>query len=245
MKNYHYNYIITNLNNYKRYIGVRSCNCWPTEDNKYTGSCKTLKKIMVKEGKEWFKKEIIALWDIRELAVEHEIRLHNYFEVGMNPMFYNQSKQTSTRWDTTGVKLSGETRKKLSEIHKGKKISEETKRKISKSEKGKKTSEETKRKMSKSASGKNNPMYGKKHTEKTKNKMSLSRQGKNAPWYGKKLTKEARRKLSLANLGKNNPNYGKRRKQKRIQCPHCDKIGGVVNMKRYHMDNCKYNPNKK
>ncbi len=28
--------------------------------------------------------------------------------------------------------------------------------------------------------------------------------------------------------------------RKRITCPHCNKIGGAGNMKRYHFDNCKY-----
>lgn len=28
-------------------------------------------------------------------------------------------------------------------------------------------------------------------------------------------------------------------KQKELTCPHCGKVGGAANMKRYHMDNCK------
>jgi hypothetical protein len=31
----------------------------------------------------------------------------------------------------------------------------------------------------------------------------------------------------------------KGKKQKKITCPHCNKLGGVPNMKRYHFDNCK------
>lgn len=100
--NYHYNYIITNLNNHKRYIGVRSCNCHPIEDNNYWGSCKTLLESIEKEGLEWFRKDVIAIWGNRELAVEHEIKMHNWFEVGSNPMFYNKAKQTSTGYDQTG-----------------------------------------------------------------------------------------------------------------------------------------------
>ena len=41
-----------------------------------------------------------------------------------------------------------ETRKKMSESHKGKKMSDEAKRKVSESRKGKKRSEETRRKIS-------------------------------------------------------------------------------------------------
>ena len=33
----------------------------------------------------------------------------------------------------------------------------------------------------------------------------------------------------------------KNRKQEKIQCPHCQKIGSSTNMKRYHFNNCKFN----
>jgi hypothetical protein len=29
-----------------------------------------------------------------------------------------------------------------------------------------------------------------------------------------------------------------------IECPHCNKVGQLTNMKRWHFDNCKNNPNK-
>jgi len=41
---------------------------------------------------------------------------------------------------------------------------------------------------------------------------------------------EVRKKLSLAHLGK--------AKQK-VCCPHCEKIGGIGSMRRWHFDNCK------
>jgi hypothetical protein len=37
----------------------------------------------------------------------------------------------------------------------------------------------------------------------------------------------------------------KDKKRKRIKCPHCGKIGGNNNMKRYHFDNCKYKKEEK
>ena len=36
------------------------------------------------------------------------------------------------------------------------------------------------------------------------------------------------------------PCSGKEWVQQNITCPHCNKQGGVSNMKRYHLDNCKY-----
>jgi len=34
-----------------------------------------------------------------------------------------------------------------------------------------------------------------------------------------------------------------RGKQKIVRCPHCNKTGGISNMKRWHFDNCKYKQN--
>lgn len=50
-----------------------------------------------------------------------------------------------------GKRVSEETRQKMSAIHKGKKFSEETRQKLSEANKGKKVSEESKRKMSEKA----------------------------------------------------------------------------------------------
>ena len=40
---------------------------------------------------------------------------------------------------------------------------------------------------------------------------------------------------------KSNPNR-KKKEDKKIQCPHCDKIGIPANMYRWHFDNCKHKP---
>ena len=220
---YHYNYIITNLNNHKRYIGVRSCNCRPVEDIGYWGSCNLLKEIMLKEGEGCFKKDIFKIWGTRELAVEHEIMLHDYFEVAINPMFYNEAKQTSIRFDTTGKKHIKETRKKMSESHVdirgennpmyGRKHTEETKKKISKVHKGKFISDETKKKISEK-------LIGKRHTEETKKKISEKLIGKrhteehkknlSKSVIGKKHTEETKKKMSISTSGVNNPMYGKK-----------------------------------
>ena len=56
----------------------------------------------------------------------------------------------------------------------GFKHSEESKRKISDAHKGKTHSEETKKKMSERQKGENHPFYGKTHSEETKKKISES-----------------------------------------------------------------------
>ena len=53
--------------------------------------------------------------------------------------------------------------------------------------------------------------------------------GDKNPFYGKKHTPETVAKLS--NIHKN---------RKKVQCPHCQKIGDISNMTRWHLDNCKH-----
>lgn len=105
-------------------------------------------------------------------------------------------------------------------------------------------------------------------TAKTRERMSMSKKGIPSPLKGKpksadhaaKLAKNsAARKglknpaISAAKLGKPSKLKGRKRPQlslKRlgvprgpqriITCPHCLKQGGITNMVRYHMDNCKH-----
>jgi hypothetical protein len=42
--------------------------------------------------------------------------------------------------------------------------------------------------------------------------------------------------------GKNNGKNGTTGFQQKVECPHCNKIGNLINMKRYHFDNCKFKP---
>jgi hypothetical protein len=89
-------------------------------------------------------------------------------------------------------------------FNKGKPRSEETKRKISESHKGIRPSDETRRKLSKAHMGivtwnkglhpdymqkENHPMFGKHHTEETRRKISLATKGK-------KMSEEFKRKIS-------------------------------------------------
>jgi group I intron endonuclease len=90
--------------------------------------------------------------------------------------------------------MSDETKKKISEAHKGKKASEEAKLKMSQSQKGRKHSEETKIRMGLKSKGHKRGL-GSKHTEETKIKMRLKSRGR-------KHTEESKLKLSIAHKGK-------------------------------------------
>jgi hypothetical protein len=60
MIKYHYTYVIMNLINRMRYIGVRSCSCLPEEDNSYMGSSVYLKSDIIEYRQDSFVKQILG-----------------------------------------------------------------------------------------------------------------------------------------------------------------------------------------
>jgi len=257
---YHYTYIITNTTNQMQYIGVRSCNCLPENDDGYMGSSKSLDEAMNKTP-EAFTKIIIDTSPTREIANANEQWLHETYDVAKNPEFYNlciaplgfcragspHTEETKEKMSDSqrGKTRSAETRKKMSEAKKGKKPSPEARKKMSDSQRGRKHSPETRKKMSAAQSGENHYMYGKTHSPETlkkiseatsgktfspetRKKLSAAQSGEKGHWYGKHLSPETRKKMSSP-----------RGPQKKIQCPHCSKIGGNAMMKRHHFNNCR------
>ncbi len=105
-KNYHYTYRIDNIKMAKSYIGVRTSKIHPEKDLgiKYF-SHSTDKNFMVdqRENPENYKYLVIEIHPTRSSAIGEEISLHVWFDVGVNPKFYNRVKQTSTSFDTTGI----------------------------------------------------------------------------------------------------------------------------------------------
>jgi hypothetical protein len=112
-----------------------------------------------------------------------------------------------------GKTLSEETRRKIGDANKN--PSEETRRKISESNKGKTRSEETRRKMSEAQKGENHYMYGKIHSEETKIKLSEAHKGKI-------LSEEHKEKISEAHKGKKWWNDGCGNRKMMIECPGDD-----------------------
>lgn len=102
----------------------------------------------------------------------------------------------------------------------GKRLSEETKKKISESHKGFKMSEETKQKISKANTGENNPMYHRHHTKESRKIMSEKKIGKydgeNNPHWGKHHTEETKQRLSQTRIGGDNP------RAKKVYCKELD-----------------------
>lgn len=101
----------------------------------------------------------------------------------------------------------------------------EHREKIATSLKGTKHSDEVNAK--KGRSGAENAFYGKTHTEESKQKNRLAH-------IGKTKTAEQKKALSVKMKGV------KKGPQEAVECPHCKKVGGVSNMKRYHFEACKH-----
>ena len=123
----HYTYLIQSRNGeVMNYIGVRSCECSPEEDN-YWGSSKHLPQDI----SDTHNRYIIDTYDTRGEAVADEIWMHDFFDVAINPKYYNKAKQTSIGFDTAGVKtgrpsptagttVSEENKQKTRDMWKGK-----------------------------------------------------------------------------------------------------------------------------
>jgi hypothetical protein len=143
----------------------------------------------------------------------------------MNESFYNLAKQTSTGYDTQGIKLTEKQLMKRRELRGKRKCSEETKKRISDALTGKKHNQE-RRKI-------NSEVHkGITHSEETKKKISELTSGENNGFYGKNHSEETRRKISEGQKGK--PKI-----REKVKCPHCEKIGDQSLMTRWHFNNCK------
>ena len=103
---YHYVYRITNTKIKKHYYGAHSSKNKPILDIglKYFSSSKD-KNFMIEQkiNPSVFKYKVVKIFKSRKDAILFEIFLHNKFDVGKNPRFYNGAKQSSTGFDTTGI----------------------------------------------------------------------------------------------------------------------------------------------
>lgn len=154
MDKQHYVYLLQHKTMDMNYIGVRTCTGRVDQDD-YMGSSRS----MTNAEKSQCRKIILGRFATRVEAVSYEIELHNRFDVVNSPNFWNNAKQTSTGFDTTGRVMSEEEKVKRSKAlkghkgattWKGKKLPKSTCKKISESSKGKPKSEAHKEALRKS-----------------------------------------------------------------------------------------------
>jgi len=224
----HYVYKITNLNPTDErlyYIGVKS-SLDPDNDN-YMGSSKYLDEAMKEIGSEHFKKEVLSTWETRKEAVQEEIRLHEYFDVARNKLFYNKAKQKSDGFDCYGASFV---------------FSDSHKLKISEKLKGITRSDKTKSLMGENhadVSGTNNPMFGNGYKNSGKNHyLNMMSEEERKSWISKNLIG---RNIQFSPQAKENISNGAKNRKRGI-CPHCNNEADMSNLKQYHYDKCLKHP---
>lgn len=219
---------------------------------KYLGSGKYWKSHIKKHGKE----HVVTLWcqlfDTQELLTDFALLFSEHWDIVNSKVWANLILENGLDGTIPGTIFgprSDETKAKISASHIGKIVSDETKAKLSEINTGKVLSTETKAKISASNTGQ-------KRTEETKAKMSASRIGMKVSdevrinmskpksdqhkvnltiaqklrWINNPCTDET--KLKMSNIKKGIP-------KRIIECPHCGKSGGELQMCRWHFNNCK------
>ena len=125
---YFYTYSITNIITGMQYIGKRQSTVKPVNDIgiKYFSSSNDSEFMEdQRENPRHYKYEVIKTFSSAKEQAEYEILLHEKYDVGKNPMFYNKVKQTSAKFDTTGFKRSTKSKDEQSKRMTGKKYSKE------------------------------------------------------------------------------------------------------------------------
>jgi len=172
---HHYTYLLKCIDTKELYIGKRSCKITPNRDS-YWSSSKVV-KAMMRDGKR-FLKRVLQEHSTAKEALEHEIALHNKYDVGRSPRFLNLSKQTSSGFDVTGVPMSQARIDQIVARNKTRVYTQETCDKISKNNKGKIPWNK-----------------GKKASEMARKRLSLSCKGR-VPWNkGKAMSEDQKEKL--------------------------------------------------
>lgn len=226
------------------YIGSRTKkNCHP--DDGYICSSKVVKPLIEKNPKNWVR-EILFIGDPKE-AIAMESKLLCDVDAAKNPMSYNQHNQ-NMKWTRLGCKDTPEVLLKKSKARTGSKNPSFGKcGELSPNwgRKHKPRSAETLAKISAANKGKPSPTKGMKMppmTDEQRKKISIALKGKVSPMKGK--TNPNVSESNKKRIGIKRPEHslfmtGRTWKYLKSTCPHCNKIGGGGNMKKYHFEKCK------
>ena len=200
-------YLIRNTLNGKCYIGKTTKDAIRIRIRDHIGGYGSLliARAVEKHGKDAFTFEILHDGIINELLDTYEIEAIKRYNT------FNRDNGYNLTHGGDGVMPTEDTRKKMSDAHKGKKLTLEHRRKIGEAGKGRRNSEETLQKMSEAQKGNKNHAFGKHPSKESRQKMSEARKGNKNHFFGKTHSKEARRKISEAGKGRT-PSEETRRK---------------------------------
>ena len=191
----------------------------------YTGSGKYWKDHLRVHGKEHVKTIWCQLFTTPEELTLYALTFSKQNNIVKSTEWANLIIEDGFGGGRPGMKLSEESRKKISEKNKGKryragfKNSAEHNEILRLSRIGSHHTDEVKAQISSSKLGRKNTID---------HNLKISETMKGRP--GKPMTEDHKKKLLSANLGK---------KHTIVTCPHCSKSGGGGAMKQYHFDRCK------
>jgi hypothetical protein len=108
-KKYFYTYLVTEKTTGKKYIGMRGSVLEPKDDlgkEYFTSSNDQEFGARVRSTPDLFDFTILATFESSKEALYHEIYLHEKYDVGRNPEFYNRAKSTKSGFGTAGKILA-------------------------------------------------------------------------------------------------------------------------------------------
>ena len=225
-----YTYLIRHRPTNHVYYGMRAANqVDPHKDlwQQYFTSSPRVHQLIEETGRDSFDIEIRRVFETKEQAVAWETRVLRRCKVLHDDRWINQNVAGY-------IVPTEESRKKISDFHKGRPKSQEHRKNLSESQKGKPKkyvqTEEHRRKNSLANSGKNNPMYGPCSPERAAN-ISAAKKGKPAHNKGVAMSEEQKAKIratKLANPTKMSAEVIEKRSEKirgqkreKRHCPHC------------------------
>jgi hypothetical protein len=227
-----YTYLIRHRPTGKVYYGYRSANkVGPEQDlwKQYFTSSPKVQQLIEETGVDSFDVEVRQIFETKEQASNWETRVLRRCNVLHNDRWINQNVAGY-------IVPTEESRKKISDYHKGKPKSKEQIEKIRYSNigknKGKVASQEHRRKNSEAHAGEKNGRYGKEVSEETRRKISEAKKGKQvAHNKGVPMTEEQKQKLREKMTGRKvDPAVIARRvasqtgqRREKLHCVHCNR----------------------
>lgn len=161
---------------------------------KYQTSSKDINDLIAQYSLEAFEWEVRRTFDTAEQAIDWETRVLKRCKVLESEKWFNGN--------IAGYILpTEESRKKISDYHKGKPKSEEHKKNLSKSQKGSKRPWSINN-LPNDTKGEKNGRYGKEVTNETRQKISESNKGRMAPNKGVPMTEEQKAKIRATKAAK-------------------------------------------
>ena len=222
-----YTYLIGWPEHNRYYYGVRYANGCSPEDlwNPYTTSSQSVYEFVKAHGTPTLK-QIRQTFQSVDIARSWENRVLKKMQVVVKEQWLNKTdnKSITPMYGTDNPASNNDVKLKISRSVK------QWYQKNPNPRLGAITPPEVIEKQSRAKQGSLNPFYGKSHTEENIKLFSQKQQGINNSFYKKTHSEESKQRISNSNKGKIKPTS---------QCPHCDKIGGINAMPRWHFDNCK------